>query len=176
MFKQELFQNLETLDADLMASYGLKVSFEITIVGSGALILLGALSAERATTDIDVLEASNEIMKFLDRYNMSADVGTFAYAFPQNWRQRRQKLAFEGECLVVYTLSFEDLVISKLMAYRKTDKLDLEALSKSTMLDWERLKALIDNPVELQINFDSESQWQEFLERYEDFKGTGEQP
>lgn len=170
MYRKELLQSLQNLDADLLAAYGFVARFEMTIVGSGALIILGTLSPERATTDVDVLEASQEIAPFLRRYNMNPDVSTFLYTFPENWRKRRQKLTFEGDCLEVYTMSLEDLLISKLIAYREADKADLKDILYNELLSWDVLDKLINNPVELQAGFASDAEWQKFLQRYEKLK------
>jgi hypothetical protein len=170
MYREDLLAVLAELDGDLLASYGMSRRFEMTIVGGGALILLGVLAPERVTMDIDVLEVPQELYGFLERYNMNAAVATFAYDFPEHWRERRQKLPFHGDCLDVYTMSLEDLVLSKLMAYRASDRQDLQQLAKSESLDWNKLAELVDNPLEFRVNMETEDDWQDFLERYEVFK------
>jgi len=161
-----IIKNLSNLDGDLLAHYGLSRQFEITIVGSGALIMLGLLDTARRTTDIDVLESPPEIVQFFDSYQMNTLVETFLYAYPQTWRERKQRLAFSGDCLTVYTMSLEDLVILKLLAFRKRDQEDLEDITKPGKLDWNQLEALIADPTELRINLESEETWLAFFERY----------
>jgi len=161
-----VMENLDLLDGDLLSHYGLNRQFEITIVGSGALIMLDVVSPERRTTDIDVLESPSEIQSFFEPYQMNTMVETFLYAYPETWRERKQKLAFSGDCLTVYTMSLEDLVILKLIAFRKRDQEDLEDIAKSGRLDWGQLDELIADPTEVRINLDSEETWAEFCERY----------
>jgi len=169
MFQSELWTKLDELDADLSASHGYDYRFEMTIVGSGALLLLGILSPERATTDIDVLEASQEVAQFLDRYEMNMDVHTFFYEFPDSWASRKMKLDFEGAVLDVFILSLEDLAISKLRAYRRQDQADLVDIATSGSLDWELLDRIIQNPLEVQASMEPD-EWQSFIFHYEAFK------
>ena len=162
-----IIENLSLLDGDLLAHYGLNRQFEITIVGSCALIMLDVVASSRRTTDIDVLESPSEIHSFFEPYQMNTLVETFLYTYPETWRERKQKLAFSGDCLTVYTMSLEDLVILKLIAFRKRDQEDLEDIIQSGKLDWNQLDFLVTDPTELQINLDSEDTWKEFCKRYE---------
>jgi hypothetical protein len=167
MQSSEILENLSQLDGDLLAYYGLNRQFEITIVGSGALIMLGVVSPSRRTTDIDVLEAPNELSAFFEPYQMNTLVETFLYAYPDTWRKRKQKLAFSGDCLTVYSMSVEDLAVLKLLAFRKRDQEDLIDMAESGKLDWILLDALILDPSEVRINLASEDVWTEFCEHYE---------
>jgi hypothetical protein len=162
----DLLNSLTELDADLMTVYGFDRRFEITIVGSSPMILMGVLAANRRTTDIDVLEAPEEVLSFLELYNMNTMVATFLYSCPETWQERKQKLEFEGDCLSVYTMSLEDLVIMKLLAFRERDKDDLLGVIESGKLDWRKLNNLILNPQELRINMPREDVWEELLVRY----------
>jgi len=167
MQSADILENLSLLDGDLLAHYGLNRCFEITIVGSGALILLDVVSPNRRTTDIDVLESPPDIQSFFEFYQMNTMVETFLYEYPEKWRERKQKLAFSGDCLTVSTMSLEDLVILKLFAFRKRDQEDLEDIAKSAKLDWGQLDALIADPAEVRINLESEEAWEAFRTCYE---------
>ena len=162
-----ILKNLSDLDGDLLAHFGLSKHFEITIVGSGALILLGVVSPDRRTTDIDVLETPPEIASFFAPYQMNTKVATFLYSYPELWQQRKQKLAFYGDSLSVYTMSLEDLTILKLLAFRKRDQEDLEDIVLSEALDWSSLDEIVNDPTELRINLATEDEWNQFVERYE---------
>jgi hypothetical protein len=162
----DIIENLSSLDGDLLAHYGLDRQFNITIVGSGALIMLGVVSPARRTTDIDVLESPPEIISFFEPYQMNTLVTTFYYLSPETWKERRQKLAFSGDCLTVYTLSLEDLVILKLLAFRKRDQDDLADIVRSRKLDWEQLDRLIATPTEVRVNLESDDAWLEFTDHY----------
>jgi hypothetical protein len=163
----DIVENLSNLDGDLLAHYGLDRQFDITIVGSGALIMLGVVSPARRTTDIDVFEAPPEIVTFFRPYQMNTLVTTFYYLSPETWKERKQKLAFSGDCLTVYTLSLEDLVILKLLAFRKRDQDDLVDIVQSQKLDWEQLDRLIATPTEVRVSLESEDAWLEFTDHYE---------
>jgi len=160
-------ENLSNLDGDLLAHFGLNRHFEITIVGSSALILLGVTDLSRWTTDIDVLETPDEIRSFFAPYQMNTMVETFLYTYPETWRKRKQKLEFDGDCLSIYTMSLEDLALLKLLAFRKRDQDDLENIVRSNELDWKLFDLLVKDPTELRINLATEDDWNEFLTRYE---------
>jgi len=167
MQKNNIFENLSCLDGDLLAHYGLNRTFEITIVGSSALIMLDVVSSNRRTTDIDVLEAPPEMVSFFDLYQMNTMVATFLFTYPETWQERKQVLAFSGDCLTVKTMSLEDLTILKLLAFRTRDQEDLVDIVKSGKLNWEQLEKLVKDPTELRINFDSEEKWLEFFDCYQ---------
>jgi hypothetical protein len=166
MYSQDLRERITNLDNDILALYGYKCQPEITIVGGSALMLLGELPANRFTTDIDVLEFSDELRNLLTRYDMNTDVSTFLYNFPSSWRERRQQINLDTICLKVFTMSLEDLVIAKLLASRKSDWSDLSNLSESNEIDWEALQSIINNPLEIQVNLNTDEQWSDFLKAY----------
>ena len=159
--KEGVLQRLAQLDNDLLALYGVYRRFEITITGGSALVLLDLLPDERFTTDIDVLETSNEIKGLLERYDMNMDVSTFMYKYPENWRKRRQPVLYGGQVLEVYTLSNEDLAITKLLAWRRADKIDLANMLAAGNIDVDKLKDIIDDVTELRVNLDDE-EWLAF--------------
>jgi hypothetical protein len=171
MYRNELFENLRELDADLAAKFGYAKHFEMTIAGSGALIMPGYLSSERATTDIDVLEASLEIEEFLWRYGMNSAISSFSHEFPDGWQKRKVKTTFEGYVLDVFIMSVEDMVIAKLRAFRPQDQSDLNGLLAKKVIDYDKLDKIVSDPTELQINLDTEI-WDEFLGRYKQFLET----
>ena len=159
--KDGIVQRLIQLDNDLLALYGVSRRFEITITGGSALVVLDLLPDERFTTDIDVLETSNEIKELLDRYDMNMDVSTFMYKYPENWSERRQAVLYGGQILDVYSLSNEDLAITKLLAWRQTDRIDLSNMLAAGNIDMDKLKAIIDDITELRVNLDEE-EWSAF--------------
>jgi len=154
--KDGILDRLKQLDDDLVALYGMSRRFEITITGGSAFIVLDLLPDERFTTDIDVLETSYEIQALLERYNMNMHVSTFMYKYPEKWRERRQTIAYNGRVLDVYTLSNEDLAITKLLAWRKSDQLDLSNMIAAGGLDVKKLKSILDDITEVRVNLDDE--------------------
>ncbi|MCL1799424.1 MAG: DUF6036 family nucleotidyltransferase [Eggerthellaceae bacterium] len=154
--KDGIVRRLSQLDDDLLSLYGPHVRFELVIVGGSALMMRELALQERFTTDIDVLKASSEIEGLLERYDMNTNVSTFLYKFPENWEQRRVQVPFEGQVLDVYTLSHEDLAITKLLAGRAADKADLDAMRASGKLDMDRLQSILDDAAEVRINLEEE--------------------
>jgi hypothetical protein len=154
--KDGVLQRLEQLDNDLISLYGVSRRFEITITGGSALIVLDLIPNERFTTDIDVLYTSHEAIALLERYDMNMNVSTFLYKYPENWKERRQPVAYGGRVLDVYTLSNEDLAITKLLAWRKTDQIDLVNMLTEGCIDAEKLKAILDDITEIRANLDDE--------------------
>lgn len=161
-------ERLSQLDDDLLACYGYSSRFEMVIVGGSALILTGSAPDSRFTTDIDVLMASVETEEFLARYDMNTDVSTFLYQYPENWKERRKKIDFDGQVLEVFTLSNEDLAITKLLSWRDSDKADLLDMKKAGNVDEEKLQAILNDPTELQINA-GEKEWVALLDNVQDF-------
>ena len=151
-----VLHRITQLDNDLFALYGLSRRFEITITGGSALIVQNLLPDERFTTDIDVLQTSNEIIALLERYDMNMDVSTFLYKYPENWEKRRKPVEYGGQVLDVYTLSNEDLAVTKLLAWRKTDQIDLANMFAAGNIDVCKLKTILDDITEIRVNLDDE--------------------
>ena len=154
--KEGIINRLIQLDNDLLALYGTSRRFEITITGGSALIVLDLLPDERFTTDIDVLETAKEIETLLDRYNMNMHVSTFLYKYPENWKTRRRSVQYGGKTLDVFTLSNEDLAITKFLAWRETDRVDLINMLEADNIDLDKLKAILDDITEIRVNLDEE--------------------
>ena len=161
-------ERLSQLDDDLVAYYGYSNRFEMVVVGGSAFILTGSAPDSRFTTDIDVLTASAEIESFLARYDMNTDVSTFLYQYPENWKKRRRKIVFDGQVLEVFTLSSEDLAITKLLSWRDSDKADLLNMKKAGNVDEKKLQVVLNDPTELQINV-SEAEWSALLDNVQEF-------
>jgi hypothetical protein len=156
-------ERLTQLDDDLVAQYGYSNRFEIVIIGGSALILASLVPEGRFTTDIDVLTASAEIEDFLTRYDMNIDASTFLYQYPENRRERLQKIDFDGQVLDIFRLSTEDLVITKLLAWRAVDKEDLLNMLVAGSINIEKLWKILHSPTEVQINI-SEEEWAALFE------------
>lgn len=157
-----ILERLTQLDDDLIALYGYSRRFELVVVGGSALILSNLAPNSRFTTDIDVLISANELEGLLARYDMNDHVSTFLYRYPENWDERKKKVDFDGQVLEVYTLSNEDLAITKLMAWRAADIADLQNMLKSGNIDQQKLWEILNNPTEVQINVAKE-EWESLL-------------
>lgn len=164
--KEGILKRLEQLDGDLLAAYGSSRHFELVIVGGSAFILRDLAPNKTFTVDIDVLRVESEIEGFLARYNMNTDVATFLYKFPEHFADRLVEISFVGMVLSVFTLSNEDLAITKLLSWRKQDRLDLKGMAQEGNIDTECLLSITEDPCELQINLDAED-WESFKSRLE---------
>jgi hypothetical protein len=163
--KEGILYRLQQLDNDLLSIIDEDIKVEITIVGGSAISLLDLAGDSRMTTDIDVIEAAHQAEALMGRYDMNRHADTFLYQMPERWRERRQKLPFDGAILEVYAPSNEDLAILKLLAYRNVDRADLDEMVISGGLDLEKLFVIIEDDSEIRVNFSDEKDWQVFLDR-----------
>ncbi|MCL2528751.1 MAG: DUF6036 family nucleotidyltransferase [Coriobacteriia bacterium] len=162
-----VIRRFEQLDDDLLSLVPFGSRVEMTIVGGSALMVLGLTVDTRVTTDIDVMEAAQEIKGLLERYDMNQQVANYRFRLPENWLIRRQRVPFEGMVLDVYSPSNEDLAILKLDAFREIDQGDLKDMVYSGELDMKLLQSILKNDVEMRVNYDTEEEWETFLSRYQ---------
>ncbi len=143
----DIRQSLEALDKELKTR---NLSFELYICGGAALQLLGIIS--RATADIDVIEkhldqdliaAKNVVAKKL---RISEDwlnnkVSPIADRLEKNWKKKCVGV-FAGDHLVVFSLSRQDLINSKLHAATSRHGEDINDLVElsPTPLEFQRAK------------------------------------
>jgi len=163
-----IIRRFEQLDDDLLSLVPFGSRVEMTIAGGSALMILGLTIETRMTTDIDVMEAALEMEGLLERYDMNQQVTSFRFRLPENWLIRRQKVPFEGMVLDVYTPSNEDLAILKLDAYRELDQNDLKDMVCNGGIDFKLLQSILDNNVEMHVNYDTEDEWEIFLSRFDE--------
>lgn len=168
--REGVIERLRQLDGDLLALYGSERRFEMVIVGGSALMVMSLAADARVTTDVDVLEVDSEVERLLARYDMNTDVATFLYRYPEGWRTRKVRVPFNGDVLDVYTLSAEDLAITKLLAWRATDREDLKAMMRQSSFSIARMRAILGDVTEVRINVD-ESDWERLMERFSELEG-----
>lgn len=164
-----LVERLDELNSLLESDIGFGSTVEITIVGGSALMASHLVSDARMTMDIDLLEAEDCVLRYLDLLDMNMDVNTFLYSLPDGWRHRRREFSGTWSCLKVYVPSGEDLAIMKLVAGRATDIRDLESMADAGKLDFERVQGILDDVSEVELNLD-DAQWQQLVRRFEDLK------
>jgi hypothetical protein len=140
--KTNIVDLLKELDKALEAK---DESREITIFGSGALIIQGISNNLRATMDIDIVDPEMDITLQL----ICADVGEkydldmtwlnsaghiFSRSFPSGWK-KRINLIYKGRSLKVSSIHRSDLIATKFYAIctrsLETDRLDLKDLKPS---------------------------------------------
>ena len=119
--------------------------YELTIFGSGALLIQGICRHDRTTVDIDLVEPKMNLTLQLIASEIAEKNGMdmkwlnsaghiFSRSFPNNWKDRT-KLIFKREYLTVKVLSRKDLIATKFYSYcirnLNTDKGDLIDLKPS---------------------------------------------
>ena len=163
-------KRLRQLDEDLLSVYGTCDRFEVVIVGGSAIMLRNLAASKAYTMDIDVLSAAKEIESLLARYDMNMHVSTFLYQYPENWEKRKVRIPFEGDVLDVFTLSNEDLAITKMLSWRERDQGDVKGMVEAGNIDFKKLDAILLDITEVQANLDEET-WEALLRRVDVAKG-----
>jgi len=159
--KENLHERLELLDMDAASLFDDAGRYHVIIAGGGALILMDYTS--RATSDIDVLDATKALYDLFAKYQMNGHIAAHINSFLFNFEDRIEPL-WSGEKVDFYTVSLEDIVISKLCAGRPPDLDDLKVVA--THVDWEKLEALVADEDELRTVKMSDRQYQDFKYAY----------
>lgn len=163
----DLYERLKRLDEDAALLYDDARRLRLTIVGGSALILLEVIS--RATLDMDALEASPELLKLMERYDINCRVQTYINNFPYNFEDRLKKVPIEGKKIDFYTASLEDIVIAKLFSARGVDRQDIISEKVLQNIDWNRLEHLAMAEDELKASVLNDKNYAEFLVNYEEY-------
>lgn len=95
--------------------------------------------------------------------NVSAYIGCFADGFVE----RAIKLELNTHTVDFYTLSLEDLVVSKIASGRTKDMKDIQSRIVLNNIDWEKLDELIDLTSEGMI---SDFSRRELVDLYEEYR------
>lgn len=155
--KEDYLQMLRGLDVDFsryLAANALTCNLcEAVITGGSALVLHGCL--ERATKDVDFIELSNVLNKYLrtrqDKILNSASQ-VFLYNFPEDFLDRIVPVAELQTKIRYYLVSLEDLVVSKMASYRDKDIQDVRNPEVVKRLDFGLLDRLIEEKAETALN------------------------
>lgn len=166
-FKEDLLERLARLDEDADLLFDDDRRFRMVIVGGSALILLETIT--RATHDIDVLDASPEIMDLLEKYDINTRVSTFINNFPYNYDERLVPICMKGRRIDFYTASLEDIVIAKLRSGRATDIQDIIDPKVLAAIDWKRLEQLATDEGEAKASALNPFRYEEFLDSYKTY-------
>ena len=163
MNKKELEQRmieLDTITHDLYPG----LTFECVIVGGSALLIRNIIT--RGTLDVDVLEVSKEVEELFASFDFNTRVKAVLDCFPYNYADRLELVNIETKSIKYYTPSIEDLIVSKLYAYRGKDIEDLEKIKKSKKYN----KILLDNLViEARLSAITERRYKEMVDLYIEF-------
>ena len=163
MNKKELEQRMIELDIITHDLYP-GLTFECVIVGGSALLIKNIIT--RGTLDVDVLEVSKEVEELFAGFDFNTRVKTVLDCFPYNYADRLELVNMETKCIRYYTPSIEDLIVSKLYAYRGKDIEDLEKIKKSNKYN----QILLDKIVkEAKLSAITERRYLEMLDLYNGF-------
>ena len=169
MIREDLIERLKRLDEEASLRFDDNRRFHVVIVGGSALILLEAIS--RATMDIDVLNASAELVVLMEKYDINCQVQTFINHFPYNYEDRLQRLPIDGAKIDFYVASLEDIVVAKLYSNRDTDRQDIIRQEVLDKIDWAVLDVLATAEDEARSSALNERSYQNFLANYEEYVG-----
>ena len=137
MKTNDLESRLLLLDEEANLLYEDSEKLYCIIVGGSALMLLGYI--DRATHDIDSIECHHKLLGLIEKYDINMQVRAHLDCFPEDYADRIKKLDLPTKKIDYYTLSLEDLVISKLLAGRSTDMFDIRSDEIIRDLDFDKL-------------------------------------
>ena len=159
-------EKLKQLDNDIALLDTSDDLYTCVIVGGSALVLMDKIY--RSTHDIDSIASSEKIQPLLEAYNINMNVKAYLTNFPEDYLTRLIPVELDTKKVKFYTVSTEDLVVSKLCAGRDKDTEDIEGKEVTDHLDWNLLDRLIDD-----VCYGMLTEYDEkFLRmRYEDYKG-----
>ena len=143
MNKAEIIKRLMSVDNDMSLLDTTADTYSCIIVGGSALVLLEKIY--RSTHDIDSINASDEIKQLLEIYNINMNVSAYRINFPDDYLNRIIPIDIPTKKVKFYTVSLEDLVVSKLCSMRDKDVEDIENELVYKSLDWNLLDKLIDD-------------------------------
>lgn len=167
MKRTELIQKLLHFDREVDLQYGNRgLECKCYIVGGSALVLMDCIP--RATHDIDVIEAiPRTISSMMEKYDININVSAYNTSFAEGYANRATKLEIESRCVDFYTLSLEDLIVSKLASGRDKDLFDIKQPDLLKRIDWDLLGELVELVIEGMV-----SDWdvQALRTNYQNFK------
>jgi len=162
--KDELQERFKLLDEDATLLFGDENRYHVIIAGGGALVFMGYTS--RATTDIDVLDATRALYDLFEKYQMNGRIAAYENSFLFNYPDRLKHL-WSGEKIDFYSVSLEDLIVSKLYAFRVNDRDDLK--TAAPYVNWEKLERLVSSEDELRTLMMSENSYFYFTHAYKEY-------
>ena len=168
MKTNELYDRLLMLDEEAALRYDDCERFYCIIVGGSALLLLGYVN--RATHDIDSIDCHHKLIGLIEKYDINMQVRAHLDCFPEDYADRLCKLDIPTKKIDYYTLSLEDLLISKLLAGRSTDMFDIRSDEIIRDLDFEKLdnlaQAIMPDLLNDRIRSEFEFSYNEYCSQY----------
>lgn len=116
---------------------------EMIIVGGSAFVLLG-LTQREVTQDVDYYKASINLRNILERYPViNGRFAAHSNSLPYNFEDRIVKLDIGSKFVNFFVPSLEDLVITKLRAWRENDITDITSDNVISKLNWQKLFKIV---------------------------------
>lgn len=142
LYREEIINRLLQVDRDMALLDTTPDMYSCVIVGGSALVLMKKIY--RSTHDIDSIDASDEIKPLLETYNINMNVNAYRINFPEDYLDRIVEVNIPTTKVKFYTVSLEDLVVSKLCGMREKDIEDIENELVYKELNWDLMDELID--------------------------------
>ncbi|WP_294835929.1 DUF6036 family nucleotidyltransferase [uncultured Eubacterium sp.] len=167
MNKDALLNNLLDFDRDAELMFGNNgIKYKCYIVGGGALLILNLIP--RVTHDIDVLNCTGQhLISLMADYDININVSAHIECFADGYQERATKIDLDTKLIDFYTLSVEDLVVSKLASGRKKDMEDIHHKKVVDSINWDKLDELIELTTEGMLSDFSINELRDF---YKDYK------
>lgn len=167
MIREDILRRLNLLDEEAALLFPTTVHYKMILLGGSALMLQRWLS--RATYDIDAVSVPPELAALLDKYDINTKAEAYLDHAPYNYPDRVVAIDAGGQAIDYYTLSLEDLVITKLCSIRDTDWCDAENQTIRQNINWNLLDQLAYDADELRASILSDREYAEFLTRYKNY-------
>lgn len=142
LYREEIINRLLQVDRDMVLLDTTPDTYSCVIVGGSALVLMEKIY--RSTHDIDSIDASDEIKPLLETYNINMNVNAYRINFPEDYLDRIVEVNIPTTKVKFYTVSLEDIVVSKLCGMRGKDVEDIENEPVYKDLNWDLMDELID--------------------------------
>lgn len=142
LYREEIINRLLQVDKDMALLDTTSDMYSCVIVGGSALVLMKKIY--RSTHDIDSIDASDKIKPLLETYNINMNVNAYRINFPEDYLDRIVEVNIPTTKVKFYTVSLEDLVVSKLCGMRGKDVEDIENKPVYKDLNWDLMDELIE--------------------------------
>lgn len=138
--REEILEVLLKFDSDAKEALNEEyVNAEMIIVGGSAFILL-ELTQRETTYDIDYYKASPSLTDVLEKYPvMNGQFAAHSNSLPYNFEDRLVELNIGSKFVNYFVPSLEDLVITKIRAWREPDITDITSINVTSKLNWKKL-------------------------------------
>ncbi len=163
MDKHELEKRMLELDSIVNSIYP-DMIFDCVIVGGGALLIKNIIT--RGTLDVDVLDVSIEVEELFAGFDFNTRVKAVLDCFPYNFEDRLELVELPSKSIRYFTPSIEDLIVSKLYAYREKDIEDLRKIKDSNQFNKELLDKVV---IEARESAVTDRRYLEMVDLYKNF-------